>query len=150
KIITDLIAFFLESGNKIVKSFFFIYNLQYQFFKKKRRLEYSYYFNKNKYKDDDESVKFLRYVFHYSSKRFLLIGIRIECSGSFKKGKMSRSYYYTNWIKNYLLTGSMPNNTMIADIDYYQYYVILPSSSIGIKTWIFLETYLYNSNNIYI
>ena len=86
----------------------------------------------------------------HALKKFPLIGIRVECSGTFKKGKMSRSYYYTSWIKDYLMTGSMPHNTMISDIDYYQYYAILPSSSVGIKTWIFLETYLYNANNIYV
>jgi ribosomal protein S3 len=63
---------------------------------------------------------------------------------------MSRVYFYNSWVKNDILTGKMPNNTLIADIDYYQYFAITKGSSIGIKTWIFLETHIYNNNHKYI
>lgn len=149
KIITDILAYLLESGNKIVKSFFFIYNLQFKFYNKRRRLEYLYNTVKSTYKKYEYDSKSIKYLYHYASKYLPLIGIRIECNGTFKKGDMSKSYYYSSWVKNYILTGPMPQNTIIADIDYYQYFVILDTSSIGIKTWIFLETYLYDSNNIY-
>lgn len=158
KVITDFLVYMFESGNRIVKSFYYIRNLQRKFHKKRRELEYLFYSkksefqNKEKYtkKQTEIAVNFYKYVYQLAIKRFPLLGIRIECSGSFKKGKMARTYHYTSWIKDYLLTGSMPNNTLISDIDYYQYFTVLNSSSIGIKTWVFLETYLYNSNNMYV
>ena len=158
KVITDFLVYMFESGNRIVRSFYYIRNLQRRFHKKRRELEYLYHSkkaefqNKEKYtkKQTEIAVNFYKYVYQLAIKRFPLLGIRIECSGSFKKGKMAKTYHYTSWIKDYLLTGSMPNNTLISDIDYYQYFTVLNSSSIGIKTWIFLETYLYNSNNMYV
>lgn len=158
KVITDYLVYMFESGNRIVKSFYYIRNLQRKFHKKRRELEYLFFSKKAEFQNREKytkkqieiAVNFYKYVYQFAIKRFPLLGIRIECNGSFKKGKMARTYHYTSWIKDYILTGSMPNNTLISDIDYYQYYTILNSSSIGIKTWIFLETYLYNSNNMYV
>ena len=158
KVITDFLVYMFESGNRIVKSFYYIRNLQRKFHKKRRELEYLYHTKKSEFQNKDKytkkqteiAINFYKYVYQLAIKRFPLLGIRIECNGSFKKGKMAKTYHYTSWIKDYLLTGSMPNNTLISDIDYYQYFTVLNSSSIGIKTWIFLETYLYNSNNMYV
>lgn len=148
KMITDMLVYLLESGKKIVYSFFFIRNWQFHLYTTKRQLEHLYYKNRIKYKKD-HGIN-LKYLFQFSSKRAPIIGIRIECSGTFKKGRMSKVYFYSSWIKNDLLTGRMPNTSMIADIDYYQYFVVSKSSTLGIKTWIFLETHLYDNNHKYI
>ena len=144
KLINDALVYLLQSGNKIVQSFFFIKNWQSALYASRRKLEYIYILNSKR-----KGIN-LNYIFFYAIKRFPLIGIRIECSGTFKKGRMSKVYYYNSWIKNDVLTGKMPNNTMIADIDYYQYVALTKSSSIGVKVWIFLETYIYNDNHKYI
>jgi hypothetical protein len=144
KLITDALVFLLESGKKIVQSFFFIKNWQASLYASRRRLEYL------SYQYSSKRVLNLNYLFFYATKRSPVIGIRIECSGTFKKGRMSKVYFYNSWVKNDLLTGKMPNNTLIADIDYYQYFAITKGSSIGIKTWIFLETHIYNNNHKYI
>jgi hypothetical protein len=144
KLITESLVYLLQAGKKIVQSFFFIRNWQSALYMSRRKLEYLYY---------QYSLKRminLNYLFFYATKRTPVIGIRIECSGTFKKGRMSRIYFYSSWIKNDLLTGKMPNNTIIADIDYYQYMAVTKSSSLGIKTWIFLETHIYNNNHKYI
>jgi hypothetical protein len=148
KLVTDMLMYLLESGKKIVKSFFFIRNWQHSLYITKRQLEHLYYKRKRIYWE--EAKINLNYLFYYASKRAPLIGIRIECSGTFKKGRMSKVYFYSSWIKDDILTGRMPNTSIIADIDYYQYFVVSKSSSIGIKTWIFLETHLYNNNHKYI
>jgi hypothetical protein len=144
KLITDALVFLLQSGKKIVQSFFFIKNWQASLYASRRRLEYL------SYQYSSKRILNLHYLFFYATKRSPVIGIRIECSGTFKKGRMSKVYFYNSWIKNDLLTGKMPNNTLIADIDYYQYFAITKGSSIGIKTWIFLETHIYNNNHKYI
>lgn len=144
KLITDALVFLLQSGKKIVQSFFFIKNWQASLYTSRRRLEYL------SYQYSSKRILNLNYLFFYATKRSPVIGIRIECSGTFKKGRMSKVYFYNSWIKNDLLTGKMPNNTLIADIDYYQYFAITKGSSIGIKTWIFLETHIYNNNHKYI
>lgn len=147
KIISDTLVYLLQSGRKMVSSFFFIRNWQSQLYKKRRRLDYL----SQKW---DAYFQLIpvdpEYIYHFGMKSFPIIGIRIECSGTFKKGRMSQTYFYSSWVRNDLLTGKTPNNTLIADIDYYQYFAITRSSSIGIKTWVFLETYLYNNNNKYI
>nr|YP_009118126.1 hypothetical protein [Stachyamoeba lipophora]AJF22897.1 hypothetical protein [Stachyamoeba lipophora] len=148
KMIADTIIFLLESGQKIVKSFYFINNWHAFLFRKKRKLEYKFYSNRKQYASD--FCLNLNYLFHYSLKKSPILGIRIECSGSFKKGTMSRVYHYNNWVKNNYLIGRMPHNTLTADIDYYQSFVSLNSSCIGIKAWIFLETHIYNERNNYI
>jgi hypothetical protein len=144
KLITDCLVYLLQAGKPVVKSFFFIKNWQAALYASRRRLEYLYYQHSSKY------IINLNYLFFYAVKRSPVIGIRIECSGTFKKGRMSRVYFYNSWVKNDILTGKMPNNTLIADIDYYQYFAITKGSSIGIKTWIFLETHIYNNNHKYI
>jgi hypothetical protein len=144
KLVSDALVYLLQSGRKMVQSFFFIKNWQASLYAMRRRLEYLSYQNISK------RILNVNYLFYYATKRSPVIGIRIECSGTFKKGRMSRVYFYTSWIKNDLLTGKMPNNTLIADIDYYQYFAITKGSSIGIKTWIFLETHIYNNNHKYI
>jgi hypothetical protein len=144
KLITDCLVYLLQAGKPVVKSFFFIKNWQAALYASRRRLEYLYYQHSSKY------IINLNYLFLYAVKRSPVIGIRIECSGTFKKGRMSRVYFYNSWVKNDILTGKMPNNTLIADIDYYQYFAITKGSSIGIKTWIFLETHIYNNNHKYI
>jgi hypothetical protein len=144
KLITDCLVYLLQTGKPVVKSFFFIKNWQAALYASRRRLEYLYYQHSSKY------IINLNYLFFYAVKRSPVIGIRIECSGTFKKGRMSRVYFYNSWVKNDILTGKMPNNTLIADIDYYQYFAITKGSSIGIKTWIFLETHIYNNNHKYI
>jgi hypothetical protein len=144
KLITESLVYLLQSGKPVVQSFFFIRNWQSALHISRRKLEYLYYQYTLK------RIINLNYLFYYATKRTPVIGIRIECSGTFKKGRMSRVYFYSSWIKNDLLTGKMPNNTMIADIDYYQYMAVTKSSSLGIKTWIFLETHIYNNNHKYI
>lgn len=87
---------------------------------------------------------------HLSYKWYPVIGMRIECSGTTKKGRRKRKIYYGDYISNTILFNKSPNNTYSADLDYYQSFVILKSASIGVKVWIFFKTHLYNANNKFI
>jgi hypothetical protein len=79
-------------------------------------------------------------------KRYPLIGLRIECSGTNKKGKQSRTIAYHNIIKDYRLFGKMPAQSMLADIDYDQSFARTKSGSVGIKVWMFFFTKLYDKH----
>lgn len=90
------------------------------------------------------------YINHLSYKRFPIMGIRVECSGTAKKGTRKRKIFYGDWIKDFDQNTKSPNNTFSADLDYYQSFAIVKSSTLGIKVWVFFKTHLYNSNNVFI
>lgn len=81
-----------------------------------------------------------------TNKKFPLLGIRIECSGSTKKGKQARMVAYHHIIKNHKFFGKMPYQSVMADVDYYQTFARTKSGSIGIKVWIFFYTKYYDTS----
>ena len=58
--------------------------------------------------------------------------------------------FFGDWIKDFDENTKSPNNTFSADLDYYQSFAIVKSSTLGIKVWVFFKTHLYNSNNVFI
>lgn len=90
------------------------------------------------------------YINHLSYKRFPIMGIRVECSGTAKKGTRKQKIFYGDWIKDFDQNTKSPNNTFSADLDYYQSFAIVKSSTLGIKVWVFFKTHLYNANNVFI
>ncbi len=70
--------------------------------------------------------------------------------GTSKKGKMARRTFYSDWVREPLFSGRMPNNTIRVDIDYYQSFAIRKSSTSGIKVWVYFNTIVYNSRSKYI
>jgi len=80
------------------------------------------------------------------SKKYPLIGLRIECNGPPKRGRQARLVAYHQIVKNYKLFGKMPNKSILADIDYYQSFARTKQGSIGIKVWVFFYSKTYDSN----
>lgn len=78
------------------------------------------------------------------SKRYPLLGLRIECNGPTKRGKQARIIAYHQVIKNHQLFGRMPNKSILADIDYYQSFARTKQGSIGIKVWVFFYSKTYD------
>ena len=66
-------------------------------------------------------------------KKYLLIILRIECNGTFKKGEQANLIAYHHVVKNYKLFGKMPNRSILSDIDYFQSFARTKSGSVGIK-----------------
>jgi hypothetical protein len=100
----------------------------------------------NHYFSNLKSSAFLFKNIKEYKKRYPLIGLRIECSGTNKKGKQSRTIAYHNIIKDYRLFGKMPTQSMLADIDYDQSFARTKSGSVGIKVWMFFFTKLYDKH----
>ena len=75
-------------------------------------------------------------------------GIRIEFSGPTKKAQMSKTIAYHSIVHDYKLVGKMPTHTIYSDIHYYQSYVKLRRSTLGIKVWLFYNTRITNIHNI--
>lgn len=94
--------------------------------------------------------KFIEYLNQFALKRYPILGIRVECSGTVKKGTRKQKIFYGDWIKDFDENTKSPNNTFSADLDYYQSFAIVKSSTLGIKVWVFFKTHLYNSNNVFI
>lgn len=94
--------------------------------------------------------RLIEYMNQFSLKRYPILGIRVECSGTAKKGTRKQKIFYGDWIKDFDENTKSPNNTFSADLDYYQSFAIVKSSTLGIKVWVFFKTHLYNSNNVFI
>jgi hypothetical protein len=93
------------------------------------------------------SKLFSKIIYNYGIKKYPLLGLRIECSGTPKKGKRKKKWFYGDIIRHYpFLSGKAPNNSFSADLDYYQSYTTTLSSSIGIKVWCFYKTHWCNVN----
>ena len=86
----------------------------------------------------------------YGDKFYPVLGIRIECSGSYKPGSRKRKKYYGEVVKEVELVNKSPNNSFYADLDYYQSTSRLKSGSIGIKVWVFFKTHIYNKNKHFV
>jgi hypothetical protein len=94
-----------------------------------------------------KNLNFFKAIYNYGKKKFPLLGLRIECSGTPKKGKRKKKWFYGDIIRHYpFLSGKAPNNSFSSDLDYYQSYTTTLSSSIGIKVWCFYKTHWCNIN----
>lgn len=85
-------------------------------------------------------------------KKYPLCGIRILCSGSFKKGGRKRRNYYHLWIRNQRLTRKMPLQTIEMDIDYFSSNTNVVTGTVGVKVWLCFSTISYRyriKNNAY-
>lgn len=143
KIVADYIFLRCYQGKKIPRIFYELKLWQLSNYEQRRVHEY------NAFLSQLSGVSF-ELLDHLSYKWYPVIGIRIECSGTTKKGRRKRKVFYGDYIHNTVLLTKSPNNTLCADLDYYQSFVILKSASIGIKVWIFFKTHLYNANNKFI
>ena len=84
---------------------------------------------------------------YYGLKKYPLLGLRIECSGTGKKGIRKNKWFYGNFIKYYYnLSGKASTNTFSGDLDYYQLECSTYASIIGIKVWSYYKTHLINTN----
>lgn len=139
KMICDYLVYLIHGNRSVKYSFYKI--RQWQASNASRRLTLERLFFASRFKKRPK-----RYLEHFAFKKYPLFGIRIECSGNAKKGRMSKKLFYGDIIHNTGLTQKAPNDTLGADLDYYQSYAITKSCSIGIKVWAFFKTHLYNSN----
>ena len=72
-------------------------------------------------------------------KRISLSGIRILCTGPFRKAKRKQKFHYHLWLRKYRLYGKMPLQSFNQNIDYYNLAVRLKYASRGIKVWLLFE-----------
>lgn len=143
KILTDYIVYSIHNQIPLRTIFKKIRNWQIENNEHKLYLENLYF----KYQTEGKLVEHLN---HLSFKRYPILGIRVECSGTAKKGTRKQKIFYGDWIKDFDTTTKSPNNTFSADLDYYQSFAIVKSSTLGIKVWVFFKTHLYNANNVFI
>lgn len=143
KIICDYIVYQIHSNIRLKTIFHKVRRWQLINNDNKKYLENQFFSNQLLGKADD-------FLDHLSYKRYPIMGIRIECSGTSKKGTRKRKIFYGDWIKDFDLISKSPNNTLSADLDYYQSFAIVKSCSIGVKVWVFFKTHLYNSNSEFI
>lgn len=143
KIICDYIVYQIHNNIRLKTIFHKVRRWQLINNDNKKYLENQFFSNQLLGKADS-------FLDHLSYKRYPIMGIRIECSGTSKKGTRKRKIFYGDWIKDFDLVSKSPNNTFSADLDYYQSFAIVKSCSIGVKVWVFFKTHLYNSNNEFI
>lgn len=136
KIISDYVMYQLHKFYSLNRIFYEI-----------RDWQFKNYYNK---KYISSSRKLTMYNSMYQEKKYPVLGMRIECSGSYKPGSRKNKKYYGEILKDVELISKSPNNSFYADLDYYQVTARLKSGSIGIKVWVFFKTHLYNSNKHYI
>ena len=79
-------------------------------------------------------------------KKYPLAGIRIECSGALKKGRQAQVVAYHNVVKDHKLFGRMPQQSIAADVDFFQSFARTPSGVVGIKVWIFFYTKVFDKS----
>lgn len=90
------------------------------------------------------TLKHKRYIDNdFVYKKYPLSGIRILCSGSFKKGGRKRRNYYHLWIRNQRLTRKMPLQTIEMDIDYFYSNTNVITGTVGVKVWLCFSTISY-------
>ena len=96
-----------------------------------------------KRKTDSKSNTFLNlYRLNLGIFSYPLKGIRIICSGPPYKARRTHSSKYHLWVSNEFFTGRMPLSTMDLHIDYYQSFVVLRRSNIGVKVWLLFDEVL--------
>jgi hypothetical protein len=140
KFICDYVSLGLNNKFSVNKIFYKIRDLQFK----------NYYFRnflKKKHKDASNINMLFDML---SEKKYPILGIRIECSGSYKPGSRKKKKYYGEVVKDVELVHKSPNNSIYADLDFHQSFSRLKSGSIGIKVWVFFKTDLYNNNKHYI
>lgn len=149
KLVCDYILYNLEKGVYLNKIFSGLRRWQMKMYSDSRKFESLYYLLKSKYSNGKySSISDVLYL--YSQKKNCVLGLRVECVGTSKKGKMARRTFYSDWVREPLFSGRMPNNTIRVDIDYYQSFAIRKSSTSGIKVWVYFNTIVYNSKSKYI
>jgi len=131
----------------------------YSMLRRSRKLISFYYNYYYKYKINLSISKKLSFIsFYHTSKnlfyklannlhtkKYPLLGMRIEINGPVKKGTRTKMFIYRDFVKNYLLLGKMPNSTIVSDVTYWQDAARTKTASIGIKVWTFYNTRAYNS-----
>jgi len=111
-----------------------------------RDLQFKNYYHKN-FLYKKHSFDFMSLV---ADKKYPVLGLRIECSGSYKPGSRKKKKYYGEVVKDVELVHKSPNNSYYADLDFHQSFSRLKSGTIGIKVWVFFKTDLYNKNKHYV
>jgi hypothetical protein len=139
KVLCDYFIY-LVHGKKSIRGAFYKIR-QWQLFNIQRRLSLESMFFKTQMKRNPST-----YLNHLSSKKYPVIGIRIECSGNKKKGTMARKFFYGDIVKNLSIVQKNPNNTFKADLDYYQSFALTKSCSVGVKVWVLFKTHLYDQH----
>lgn len=134
KIIGDYVMYSIERG----------YNFKKIFEKLKKWQKKNYYRGRIKH-----GRRFNMWRFD-ASKRTSCLGIKIECIGTSKKGRMAKLTAYADWVRDPRYSHRMPNNSYNADIDYYQTYAVKRSSTVGVKVWLFLGSKIQNQSRRYV
>ena len=93
-----------------------------------------YYYNYNDNTEEDS-------IFLFSIYRTPLRGLRILISGPPYKARRKVRKFYHLWVADYQITGKMPLQYINLSIDYYQTHITLKRATLGLKTWILLESY---------
>lgn len=135
KMIADYVMYTLERGM----------NFRKIFFKLKKWQKKNYY--RGRIKHGRRRLHMWKYD---AAKRTSCLGIKIECVGTSKKGRMAKQTAYADWIRDPRYSHRMPNNTFNADIDYYQTYAVKRSSTVGVKVWVFLKSTIQNQARRYV
>lgn len=139
KVLCDYFIYLMH-GKKSIRGAFYKVR-QWQLFNIQRRLSLESMYFKTQMKRNPST-----YLNHLSSKKYPVIGIRIECSGNKKKGTMARKFFYGDIVKNLSIVQKNPNNTFKADLDYYQSFALTKSCSVGVKVWVLFKTHLYDQH----
>jgi len=88
------------------------------------------------------------------TKKYPLSGIRILCSGSYKKGRRKQRHPYHLWVRNQRLTREMPLQEIEIDIDYFSSNIHVPIATVGVRVWLCFSTisykYRYRANKYYV
>lgn len=139
KLVTDFIYFQLKKWSNVER----VYNS----FKRWQIRERSLFSRLFKFNQDSNSTKKTNLLdnieFHDTIfYRSPLKGIRILCSGPPRKAKRKLKNFYHIWVANIDLTGRMPLQSINYAIEYYQTIIVLKRASLGLKTWVLLESYV--------
>lgn len=143
KIITDYIVYLIHNQVNIRSIFKKVHAWQLENNEHRNYLD-------NLYFQFQSEGKLIEHLNQLSFKRYPIIGIRVECSGTAKKGTRKQKIFYGDWVKEFDSGIKSPNNTFSADLDYYQSFAIVKSSTLGVKVWVFFKTHLYNTNNVFV
>jgi len=165
KLLVDYISYNLKRRQSIIKLFNKITLLQ----KKENRNTSKLFINLfNELSNlNNKTLKYNKYLSFFNFNEFFsaakmskiyneqikrkknpISGIRIEFSGPPKKAERSKTVAYYDFIQDYRLVGKMPTHSIYADISYYQSYIRLKRSTLGIKVWLFYYTRILDNHNV--
>jgi len=122
KIVCEYIVFCLESG----------YNMNQIWKDIKRWVLHQLFFLEN-------SIYYTKPITDSAASKYPLKGIRAICKGPRYAARRKRKVSFHSWVSDEFVTGKMPSQSFSSQLDFFQSFAILKSSSIGVKVWTLFE-----------